>query len=297
MNIIRQAGASIGTAILTVLLSSAIRTNLRSVAGVKVEQRTRVAAASRRRPARRRLRCARRGVRLDVRMGARAARDRLHPGPRDGDDGTPQRARAREPPGARIAASAVPAKPGMRTTSAELAYFAYGTLQKGFANWRDLADRLGDPVGRFRTVEPHALVVPVQPGCANPGCPLLHRMAVLVPGIEGFHAEGDLFIVDRSALAEIDRLEDYDDARDPPGLYERVRVRVASPAGREAHDAFAFRVSDPAPWRALVATGRAELLTRYERRHAHASPKRCCIASPGHTGPHDVLDPFAVGPA
>jgi EmrB/QacA subfamily drug resistance transporter len=35
MNIIRQAGASIGTAILTVLLSSAIRTNLRTVAGVK----------------------------------------------------------------------------------------------------------------------------------------------------------------------------------------------------------------------------------------------------------------------
>jgi EmrB/QacA subfamily drug resistance transporter len=35
MNIIRQAGASIGTAVLTVILSSAIRANLRTVAGVR----------------------------------------------------------------------------------------------------------------------------------------------------------------------------------------------------------------------------------------------------------------------
>lgn len=114
----------------------------------------------------------------------------------------------------------------------ELGYFAYGTLQKGFPNWPDLADRLGDPVGRFRTVEPHALVVPIQPGCVNPGCGLLHRMAALVPGVEGCHVEGDLFVIDRSVIAAIDRLEAYDETRDPPGPYVRINIKVAAIARR-----------------------------------------------------------------
>jgi gamma-glutamylcyclotransferase (GGCT)/AIG2-like uncharacterized protein YtfP len=172
-------------------------------------------------------------------------------------------------------------------------YFAYGTLQKDFPNWYDLADRLGDPIGRFRTVEPHALVVPTQPGCWNPGCRLLHRMAALLPGVEGFHVEGDVFAVDRSALAAIDRLEDYDEDRQPPGLYVRGQVMVRSLAGGSLYEAIAYRVRDPAPWQALVSSGRAELLGSYERRFADAAPKACCLRNPGHAGPHDVLDPFA----
>jgi gamma-glutamylcyclotransferase (GGCT)/AIG2-like uncharacterized protein YtfP len=175
---------------------------------------------------------------------------------------------------------------------AELRYFAYGTLQKGFPNWHDLADRLGEPIGRFRTVESHALVVPIQPGCANPACGLLHRMAALVPGIEGFHVEGDLFDVDRSTLAAIDRLEGHDERR-PPGPYVRTWIEVASLEGREVHNAIAYRIREPARWRALVASGRAELVMRYERELAAAAPKECCIRNSHHRGPHDVLDPFA----
>jgi gamma-glutamylcyclotransferase (GGCT)/AIG2-like uncharacterized protein YtfP len=183
-----------------------------------------------------------------------------------------------------------------RTTlmAAEIGYFAYGTLQKGFPNWPDLADRLGDPVGRFRTVAPHALVVPTQPGCGNPGCGLLHRMAALVPGVEGFHVEGDLFMVEPSAIAAIDRLEDYDERREPPGLYVRTRVQVAALAVGDVHSAVAYCVRDPAPWRALVARGEAELLARYEARVASVTPKRCCVADRGHAGPHDVVDPLAT---
>jgi hypothetical protein len=51
-------------------------------------------------------------------------------------------------------------------------------------------------------------------------------------------------------------------------------------------------VRDPAPWRALVAGGLAELLTRYEPRLAEATRKDCCIMNPHHAGPHDVIDPF-----
>jgi gamma-glutamylcyclotransferase (GGCT)/AIG2-like uncharacterized protein YtfP len=180
--------------------------------------------------------------------------------------------------------------------SGELRYFAYGTLQRGFPNWEDLSGRLGEPVGRFLTVEPHGLVVPTEAGCGNPGCGLLHRMAALLPGIDGIQVEGDLFAIDTATLAAIDRLENYDERREAPGLYVRTEIRVAPLAGGPAQQAIAHRVRDPAPWQALVRSGRAELMSRYERRLAGASPKQCCIRNPGHTGPHDVTDPFASQP-
>jgi hypothetical protein len=95
------------------------------------------------------------------------------------------------------------------------------------------------------------------------------------------------------ALAEIDRLEAYDEDRQPPGLYMRTHVTVRSLTGGGVYDAIAYCARDPAPWQALVSTGEAELLSRYERRFADATPKACCVRDPGHAGPHDVLDLFA----
>lgn len=161
----------------------------------------------------------------------------------------------------------------------DIGYFAYGTLQKGFANWPDLSDELGEPVGRFCTAQPHGLVVPIQPGCANPGCGLLHRMAALVPGIEGLHAEGDLFEINLSSLAAIDRLEDYDPTRQPPGLYVRTQIEVIR-VGGDVRPAMAYTVREPGRWRALVANGTAQLLVRYEHHLAQAGPKLCCLENP-----------------
>ncbi len=171
-------------------------------------------------------------------------------------------------------------------------YFAYGTLQKGFPNWPAFADALGDPIGRYRTVYAHALVVPIQPGCANPGCGLLHRMAALVPGVAGFHVEGELFAISRSTVAAIDRLESYDES-DRAGLYVRTELKVVPQAGGAACNAIAYRVREPGRWRELVATGHAELLARYELGLADAGPKQCCLTNPLHAGPHDVLELFA----
>ena len=175
----------------------------------------------------------------------------------------------------------------------DLHYFAYGTLQRGFPNWPDLAGLLGEPVGRFRTVKPHAVVVPIQPGCGNPGCGMLHRMAALVPGVDGHRVEGDLFALDRSGLSRIDRLEGYDERRRPLGLYVRCELEVEPADGGDACVALAYVVSEPELWRALAATGAAELVDRYESRHAEAETKRCCVLGPGHPGPHDVIDPLA----
>ena len=72
-------------------------------------------------------------------------------------------------------------RPRERTMARDIHYFAYGTLQQGLSNYADMGDVLGEPIGRFRTLDPFAVVVPHEPGCANPRCNLLHRMAMLVP--------------------------------------------------------------------------------------------------------------------
>jgi gamma-glutamylcyclotransferase (GGCT)/AIG2-like uncharacterized protein YtfP len=172
-------------------------------------------------------------------------------------------------------------------------YFAYGTLQQGFPNWYDLAEQLGDPLGRFRTVAPHALVIPNQSGCGNPRCGFLHRMAAMVPGVKGFHVEGDLYAISPDAITAIDRLEDYDERRDPPGCYVRTRVEVIGLGGGAVQSAFAYCVHDPASWLALVAGGHAKLMPRYGRELAAVERKACCASNPGHAGRHEVRDPFA----
>jgi gamma-glutamylcyclotransferase (GGCT)/AIG2-like uncharacterized protein YtfP len=174
----------------------------------------------------------------------------------------------------------------------DIHYFAYGTLQRGFSNYVEMRDVVGEPVGRFRTVEPFAIVVPHQAGCSNPGCGLLHRMASLVAGIGGLHAEGDVYRVDADGLRRIDRLESYDEQ--VMGPYVRRRLRLVAIDGSTRVTAHAYCARDPAPWRALVELGRADAVSRYSADMAGAAPKQCCVREPGHGGPHDTTDPFAA---
>ena len=169
-------------------------------------------------------------------------------------------------------------------------YFAYGTTQKGFAHHRRLAALLGEPVGRFSTVAPHAVVVPRRAACSNPGCEYVHRMAALVPGAEPLRVEGDLFLVRTEALAAIDELETASAGR--AGPYVRVPVAVVSPDGSDGYTAQTYYGREPARWHALVALGRADALAAYPRELAAAERlKDCCIRTPGHTPPHDVVEP------
>jgi gamma-glutamylcyclotransferase (GGCT)/AIG2-like uncharacterized protein YtfP len=173
----------------------------------------------------------------------------------------------------------------------DIHYFAYGTLQQGLSNYADMTDVLGEPSGRFRTVEPFAVVVPHEPGCANPGCNLLHRMAALVPLVGSLRVEGDVYLVDADGLRVVDRLESYDDA-DGTGPYVRRDVEVVSLDGSTQLTAQAYRVRDPAPWRALVERGRADAVSRYTADMATSRPKDCCVRRPGHAGAHDTIDPL-----
>jgi len=178
----------------------------------------------------------------------------------------------------------------------DIHYFAYGTLQKGLSNYADMTDVLGEPRGRFRTVDPFAVVVPHEPGCANPGCSLLHRMAALVPEVGPLRVEGDVYLVDADGLRVVDRLENYDDAQ-RTGPYVRRAIAVVAIDGSAQLTAQAYLVRDPAPWRALVELGRADAVARYTADMATSTPKDCCVRAPGHAGAHDTIDPLrgAVG--
>ena len=102
MNIIRQAGASIGTAILSVIL--AVGDHQQPGVGLRRARfelglwRARRAAAPARRSARPHRGAARERVRIDVRVGAGADRGRADPG---GRDGAQRSARPRAAPGRR----------------------------------------------------------------------------------------------------------------------------------------------------------------------------------------------------
>ena len=173
----------------------------------------------------------------------------------------------------------------------DIHYFAYGTLQQGLSDHTDVTDVLGEPRGRFRTVDAFAVVVPHERGCANPGCGLLHRMATLVPQVGSLRVEGDVYLVDADGLRVIDRLESYD-GEDGTGPYVRREVEVVSIDGCTHLSAQAYLVRDPAPWRALVQLGRADAVSRYTADMATSTPKDCCVRAPGHAGPHDTIDPL-----
>jgi gamma-glutamylcyclotransferase (GGCT)/AIG2-like uncharacterized protein YtfP len=171
-------------------------------------------------------------------------------------------------------------------------YFAYGTTQRGFAHHRRLAGVLGEPVGRFCTASAHAVVVPREAACSNPGCRYIHQMAALVPGFDPLRVEGDLFLVSAEALEVIDELETG--SAGDGGPYLGALVTVDSVQGTSTYAAQAYQAREPARWRQLVAAGRADALTTYPRELAPGETfKQCCIRTPGHDPPHDVIDPLA----
>jgi gamma-glutamylcyclotransferase (GGCT)/AIG2-like uncharacterized protein YtfP len=150
----------------------------------------------------------------------------------------------------------------------DIHYFAYGTLQKGLSNYADMTDVLGEPAGRFRTAEAFAVVVRHEPGCSNPGCNLLHRMATLVSGVGSLRVEGDVYLVDAEGLRLIDRLENYE-GEDGTGPYVRREIEVVSIDGRTQLTAHAYRVRDPAPWRNARRAGPSRRCCPLHRRHGN----------------------------
>ena len=92
--------------------------------------------------------------------------------------------------------------------------FVYGTLKEGFCNFHINHGRRVP--GEFVTAQPHALLIVGQ-----------HWLPWLLEearggGGGGHHVIGQVFAVDDAGLAEMDRLEQLDEA----GWYERRRIQV-----------------------------------------------------------------------
>jgi hypothetical protein len=105
-------------------------------------------------------------------------------------------------------------------------------------------------------------------GMQHPGCPYVHRMAVLVPGFELRRAEGDLFLIPDAAIAVIDRLESGSASLQDP--YVRERVTVVSLDGEDSYAAEAY-----------VARG------------LHAGERSCTSVKPRRSRPTRVTSPQA----
>ena len=171
-------------------------------------------------------------------------------------------------------------------------YFAYGTLQRGFANHARFASDLGEPLGRFRTANRYPLVVARRAACSNPGCPFLHRMAVLLPDRgEGLHVEGEVYAVSRGTIDLLDRLESYVAADEAASAHVRRSVRVVPVGeGDSAVEAQTYFAASSTEWRELLARGEGDLVASYGGEVARAEGlKECCRKDPEHDGPHDVV--------
>jgi len=168
--------------------------------------------------------------------------------------------------------------------------FVYGTLRRGFPNHATLEDHVIRWVGECTTVRAFPLIVPRARICTNPGCRFIHRMGVLCewPG-EGFPVQGDLFEIDESALAAIDRLENYDPDAVEASTYSRRAIEVRDPEGR-TRQAECYFLADAERFRALVESGQADMVRAYEPSMAQGELKACCKTSRGHDGPHDVIE-------
>jgi len=168
--------------------------------------------------------------------------------------------------------------------------FVYGTLRRGFPNHGILEDKIVRWAGVGATVQSFPLIVPHDRFCTNPGCRFVHRMGVLCdrPG-EGVPVEGDLFEVEDSALAAMDRLENYDPGAPEASTYLRRTIEVRDPEGR-TQEAECYFLADTAAFRALLDSGQAEMVPAYEIGMARGELKACCRTKPGHQGTHDVIE-------
>ena len=169
--------------------------------------------------------------------------------------------------------------------------FVHHTLQHGYPLAAEYAKFLPEPVGRFQTVKPYPLVVPLEGKCYNPDCGFEHRICGLLnrPG-EGHHVEGDLFELDADQLRLLDIEENFQpDRPDEEQDSFRRPILVQPIGGGEMVEAQAHFNENSTQWYLeLLDRGLAEMVRCYTVEMAQQQPKQCCIDDPGHDGPHTV---------
>lgn len=151
-------------------------------------------------------------------------------------------------------------------------YFTYGSLKKGFPNHDAHKDVLGTFVGDARTRQAMPLVVQKEPGCENPNCPYLHRMAALVDiKGRGHQVDGEVYRITASDLHALDKLEGYHGPASTENVYLRKKISVM--VGNDIEQAYTYVIAQPAAHLAALESGTAETLPRYTREMAQGELK------------------------
>ncbi len=169
--------------------------------------------------------------------------------------------------------------------------FVFHTLQHGYPLQADLGSFLGEPVGRYRTVQPYPLAVYREASCQNERCGFEHRVCGLLnrPG-EGHRVEGDIYELDDEQLRLLDIEEFYlpDQPKEEQGSVRRVielePIDGGAPVRAETH----FNDSHEEHYTHSLEEGWAELVACYTIEMAQQTPKACCVETPGHPGLHTI---------
>lgn len=172
-------------------------------------------------------------------------------------------------------------------------YFTWGTLKKGFANHDEKKYILGDLIGKYSTVEPLSLIVPVDPFCPNPNCRYVHRIGALTEANSEYckRLKGELYKVTTCGLQKLDKLEGYNPEDLAKSEYIRKEIDLEEEGTGKVVRAFIYFIANPEPYEALLSTGQAEIVPEYTLDMSKGDYKDCCKADFNHTGEHDSL-PF-----
>lgn len=176
-------------------------------------------------------------------------------------------------------------------------YFTWGTLKQGFPNHDANKEVLGDLIGKFTTVKPLSLIVPLASFCPNKGCRFVHRIGALTEKTlsQSAKLKGEVYLISEAGLAQLDNLENYD-PKSTTNSYVRKTIDLASDATGEVINAYIYFINDAEKYEALLQVEQAEIVPEYTLDMARGKYKPCCEANNNHQGPHDEL-PFPTLPA
>lgn len=176
-------------------------------------------------------------------------------------------------------------------------YFTWGTLKQGFPNHDANKEVLGDLIGKFTTVKPLSLIVPLASFCPNKGCRFVHRIGALTEKTlsQSAKLKGEVYLISEAGLAQLDKLENYD-PKSKTNSYVRKTVDLANDTTGEVINAYIYFINDAAKYEALLKHHLAEIVPEYTLDMAKGKYKPCCEKNINHEGEHISL-PFPPIPA
>lgn len=176
-------------------------------------------------------------------------------------------------------------------------YFTWGTLKQGFPNHEANKEVLGDLIGKFTTVKPLSLIVPLASFCPNEGCRFVHRIGALTEKAlsQSTRLKGEVYLISEEGLARLDELENYT-PNSSSNSYKRDTIDLVNDDTGEIINAYIYFIQESTKYEELLKHHLAEIVPEYTLDMAKGKYKPCCEKDINHAGVHISL-PFPPIPA